>query len=331
MVKKALPTMKDVAEEAGVSLGTVSKVFNNMAVGQEYRDRVLRAAEKIGYRFNSYASGMKAGKTNTIALILPNLTNRYFAVLAEMISKALKDSGCRMLLYVTHSHEQEEEECLRLAEQYHVDGIIALPHSNTMKINKDIPIVTIDRFLEHQVPCVSSDNYGGGQLAARKLMEFGCRRLLGIEVASPVAAESDKRIDGFRSACVLAGVSHSLCWNAEDDYDMVWKHMKDHIHDGHFDYDGVFCSTDELAQHYRTALVEEGISVPEDVQIIGFDGICEFEKRTLYCSTIVQPVKEIADTAVNLLLQKEYVPASMVVALPIHYASGNTTLENPKK
>ena len=101
--KSSAPTMKDVAREAGVALGTVSKVFNGIPVGESYRLRVEQAAAKLGYQVNSYARGLKANKTGTVALILPNAYDPFFAALADNICQALARRGCRMLLTVTGS------------------------------------------------------------------------------------------------------------------------------------------------------------------------------------------------------------------------------------
>ena len=91
--KPTAPTMKDVAAEAGVALGTVSKVFNNIPVGEEYRVRVLDAARKLGYRVNSYARGLKTNKTNTAALVWPTLRHPFFGSLADAIIGALMQRG----------------------------------------------------------------------------------------------------------------------------------------------------------------------------------------------------------------------------------------------
>lgn len=327
MARNNAPTMKDVAAEAGVALGTVSKVFNDLPVGESYRKRVLAAAEKLGYRVNSYARGMKSNKTNTVALILPDLHNQFFSVLAEYLGKALKNKGYRMLLYLTHSKAEEEEECFRLAEQYKVDGIIALTYSSSLKLTEHVRFVSIDRHVAPDVPCISSDNYGGGQMAARKLIELGCKRLLGVQISSSVPSEADKRIDGFRSACQSAGIPYDVCWNAEDDDSIVWEFFRSHIHDGEFDFDGVFCNTDELAYRFQDALQQAGVRVPEQVQLIGFDGIQKFGYLDHFCSTIVQPVKNIAEMTVELLLREDDSALPMLACLPVKYAPGRTTKE----
>lgn len=96
MRRGSAPTMKDVAQEAGVALGTVSKVFNNGSVGEDYRRRVLAAAERLGYQVNSYARGLKTNRTYTVAVVLPNIINPFFALLAQNLCQALtkRAIGC---------------------------------------------------------------------------------------------------------------------------------------------------------------------------------------------------------------------------------------------
>ena len=99
-MKNAMPTMKDVAQEAGVALGTVSKVFNGIPVGESYRIKVEEAARKLGYQVNQYARGLKTNKTNTVAVILPGVNHPFFAALAHHVCEALARRDYRMLLYV---------------------------------------------------------------------------------------------------------------------------------------------------------------------------------------------------------------------------------------
>ena len=114
----AAPTMKDVAAEAGVALGTVSKVFNNIPVGEEYRVRVLDAARKLGYRVNSYARGLKTNKTYTAALVWPTLRHPFFSSLADAIIGALMRRGYRTIVTITNYDSQAEQRCIDLAGIY---------------------------------------------------------------------------------------------------------------------------------------------------------------------------------------------------------------------
>ena len=322
------PTMKDVAREAGVALGTVSKVFNGLPVGESYRLKVEAAAKKLGYQVNNYARGLKTNKTFMAALIVPGITDPFFAALAQEVSQALTRRGYRMLLFTTGFNPDAEQDCIRMVQQNKVDGIIGLTYNPDLELDENLPFVTIDRYFNATVPCVSSDNFGGGQLAAEKLVELGCRRLAFLRIGSTVPSEVDKRGDGFESYCRAKGIPfESLRLSDEEGLEPFTAFLQAHIVDGRLAFDGLFCNTDRLARKIQNALTALGIRVPEDVQIIGFDGIREFGDEALYCSTIAQPIRKLAETSVDILLNEDRSSLPAMVCLPVTYLPGGTTRE----
>lgn len=140
--KDAGPTMKDVAREAGVALGTVSRVFNGFPVGASYRRRVEAAAERLGYRLNSYARGLKTSRTHTAALLLPGIADPLHAALAEEVCKALARRDYRTMLALSHGDLDEERRNVRLMEQHSVDGIIGIACDPNLRV-EGIPFVRI--------------------------------------------------------------------------------------------------------------------------------------------------------------------------------------------
>lgn len=118
------PTMKDVAREAGVALGTVSKVVNGLPVGEPYRIKVEEAIKKLNYQVNSYAQGLKSSKTYTIAFLIPNTRDPYFANLTYHINLSLLRRKYKMLLCSTDSDSVQEQEYITMVQQNKVDGII---------------------------------------------------------------------------------------------------------------------------------------------------------------------------------------------------------------
>ena len=128
------PTMKDVAREAGVALGTVSKVVNGLPVGEAYKIRVENAIEKLNYQVNSYAQGLKANKTYTAALLIPNTLHPFYASLVYYINQALLKRKYRMLLCATDFDSKQEQEYITMAQQNKVDGIIGLTYNPNLII-----------------------------------------------------------------------------------------------------------------------------------------------------------------------------------------------------
>lgn len=326
MSNKRLPTMKDVASTAGVSLGTVSKVFNGIPVGEEYRARVESAAKKLGYQVNIYARGLRASKTNTIAVIVPDVINPFFAELANECSRQLGAIGYRMLLATTSYDPKAEQQCIDMVAQNKVDGIIAITYNPQLEVKDDLPFVIIDRKFNSNVPCVSSDNYTGGCLAAEMLSRKGANKLLFLGVSSHVSGEADKRSIGFENYCRVHGIDCTIyrAWD-EDGMDAIIKYIKDSIQNGAFLYDGIFCGTDKVAVYTINYLTSLGIRIPKDVQVIGYDGIQRFGGEGYWCSTIRQPLEQMAAAAIDILINPDRAGSPALVCLPVTFCEGGTT------
>ncbi len=323
----SVPTMKDVAREAGVALGTVSKVVNGIPVGESYRLRVEEAIKKLNYQVNSYAQGLKANKTYTVALLLPNTEDPFFASLAYHINLSLLKRRYRMLLCCTVNSDQEQE-YITMAQQNKVDGIIGLTYNPNLQIEENTPFVAIDRSMGSKIPCVASDNFAGGQLAAEKLADLGCTNVAFLRIGSSLDNEPNKRKSGFENGCLSRGLSYKMkILNDGEPFEEFTQFLSEHMHDGRLSFDGIFCVTDRLAYLIIKTLRQLNLRVPEDVQVIGFDGIRVFPGAEHVCSTIVQPVPEIAEMCVNLLLQENISAKPPLVCLPVTYVSGGTTRE----
>lgn len=322
------PTMKDVAAEAGVALGTVSKVVNGLPVGEEYRIRVEEAIRKLNYQVNSYAQGLKLNKTHTVALLIPNTREPFYGALVYHINIALLKRKYRMLLCCTDSDSSQEQEYIRMAQQNKVDGIIGLTYNPELMIEEGTPFVAIDRSMGPGIPCVASDNFAGGQLAAEKLADLGCKHLAFLRTGSSLNNEPNKRKAGFENGCLSRNLTYEMKILSDGDpYEEFESFLASHIKNGKLAFDGIFCVTDGLAWHILKVLRRLNQRVPEDVQVIGFDGNRHLGVQDYICSTIVQPVPEMAEMCVELLLQENMPVKPPLVCLPVTYAYGGTTAE----
>lgn len=322
------PTMKDVAAEAGVALGTVSKVVNGLPVGDSYRIRVEDAIRKLNYQVNSYAQGLKANKTHTVALLIPTTSQPFYASLVHHINVSLLKRKYRMLLCSTDYDSDQEQEYIKMAQQNKVDGIIGLTYNPNLVIDESIPFVAIDRSMGPKIPCVASDNFAGGQLAAEKLADLGCKKVAFLRTGSSLTNEPNKRKAGFENGCLARGLQYEMkILNDGEPFEEFDRFLEEHIYEGKLSFDGIFCVTDSLAYSILKTLRRLNQRVPEDVQIIGFDGIRYFGYKDYVCSTIVQPVAEIAEMCVELLLQENMHAKPPLICLPVSYAYGGTTSE----
>lgn len=324
----AIPTMKDVASEAGVSLGTVSKVVNGLPVGEIYKSKVEEAIRKLNYHVNSYAQGLKAGKTGTIALLIPNLWDPFFSVLTHHINRALQARQYRMLLCTTDFNAAQEQEYVTMLQNNKVDGIIGLTYNPALAVPEGIPFVSIDRSMGSGIPCVACDNFMGGQLAAEKLADLGCRSVAFLRTGSSLANEPNKRRAGFENGCLSRKLKYEmLILGDEESYDKFDVFLTEHKIGGKLSFDGIFCVTDKIACYVINVLKKMNIRVPEDVQVIGFDGIRQLGDFDYLCSTIVQPVQEMAQLCVDLLFQEASPARPQLYCLPVSYVYGGTTWE----
>lgn len=331
-MKSSAPTMKDVARVAGVSLGTVSKVINGQYVGEVYKNKVESAIDELDYKINVYARGLKVNKSYAVALIIPGILNPFFASLAHYIEFALYKQGHKLTLCCSNGETAKEAECLNLVQMNKVDGIIALTYGDIEKyISPDIPLVTFDRqFSNIFPPRVSSDNFTGGVIAAEKFFELGCTSPAFIRVHSIFPGDVDKRKDGFLASCERHNVTPIVVDIADENSheSAVMRLINENRNtDGSFRFDCVFCNTDELAFTAITLLKESGCRIPEDVQIIGFDGIRFFNSHhaPLYVSSIVQSTELIAEKCVELVLAKNQSNIPALTLLPVKFEYGGTT------
>lgn len=328
---ESAPTMKDVAREAGVSLGTVSKVINGIAVGESYRRRVEEAAERLGYTVNNYARGLKTNRTYCVALVLPSLRHPFFAALADEIAACLRARGYRCILMITNFDAETERESFVMVRQNKADGVIALTYSPDLDVDPSLPVVTIDRHFAPDIPCISSDNLGGGRIAAERLLALGCKRLLLLHIGADVLGEPHLRASGFTDLCEARGAAYdALVLRDSETEAPFFRYLDAHVQGGRADFDGVFCSSDALAVRVRRYLEARGVRVPEDVQLIGYDGIVNYATGRVECSTVVQPIERMAETAVEVLLSGGERREGRDVCLSVRYLSGGTTQEPPE-
>lgn len=332
MKKQAAPTMKDVAREAGVALGTVSKVINHIPVGDAYRMKVEDAIQRLGYEVNTYARGLKTQKTNTITLIVPDVINPFYASFTHHVESALYQNNCKLVLCCSNGIPEKELQHLYQANQNKSDGVIALTYSDISKdMPQDLPMVTFDRFFENTfIPRVASDNRTGGMIATEKLLELGCRRPAFVRFHSHFPGEADKRIEGYLDTCEKHHIEPILLdqYDSDDSLAIMAQFIESHVRpDGSLGFDGVFSNTDYHAYEMTRLLRARGFRVPDDVQVIGFDGIHKFgfDGHDLFVSSICQPIPELAKTCVDIVLARDRSMQPSLTLLPVSYQYGGTT------
>lgn len=319
--------MKDVAQRAGVGVGTVSRVINRVpGVKESTLIKVNQAIKELNYIPDEYARGLKTKSSRTIALILPSVWHPFFSEFAYYVEKRLGKENYKLLLCNSNDNTTEEAKYIKMLKQNKIDAIIAITYSDIEQyIYSNIPFVSLDRYFDKKVSYVTSDNYEGGKLAARKLLEHGARSLAYVGSHSKYPNGTMLRRAGFRDYLENIGIDYKEIFLQEPVNDFtpyILEMLKVHPK-----IDGIFCHTDSLLLKLRKILNQYGYRVPEDIQLIGFDGMNLSSDLPLGISTIAQPVEQLANGAVDLVLRKIADPSLKNEAkmYPVRYVDGNTT------
>ena len=298
-----MATVKDIAATVGVSVATVSNVFNGKPnVGRATRQKVLRVAKQLEYRPNRAAQAMRTGRTRAIGLVLPDLTNPFFPELAQAVENTARSRGLLVCLIDSQSRPEGEADGFALLMQHAVDGIIWCPLGPRRPAQlKSLarPVVLIDR--PRPGYAVVHSNYRmGGRLLAQYALRMGHTRV-GL-LSGPQNIESARqRRDGFVRAFPR---SIDIVWEVCVGFDGVLTPEARAALEHGRGATLIVAGNDLIAISAIRRLAEQGVSVPEEVSVTGFDNIRWTDVVTPRLTTIAQPVGAIGAKAVELMQER---------------------------
>lgn len=303
-------TIKDIARLADVSIATVSKILNNKDhdIGEATRQKVLAIMEEKNYTPNAIARGLVTNKTNTLALIIPDITNPFFPEIARGMEDAASSNGYNVVLCNTDGKIEKEEEYIKLLISKRVDGIVFTASSfanfqHLQMLDKaDIPYVLVDRWIEgmEDAPRVTVDNDEGGYIATKHLIENQYKKIA--MISGPLSTTTAKsRYIGYTRAIKDSGrrIDSALIkegsYKVESGYELANQLIDEGI-------DSIFAANDLIALGAIKAIKDRGLKVPEDIAVVGFDNIyiAQFTEPPL--TTVHQPTYEMGSKACNILL-----------------------------
>jgi LacI family transcriptional regulator len=313
-------TLRDVAEQVGVSIRTVSRVVNNeTGFSEATRSRVLDAVESLGYRPNLLARGLIKGRSGTVALVATELTDPFFPELAEGVQNAANELGLTLLVASTANNAARQATVLESLRSHAVDGLILFPTAGTERdvvavAASGLPTVAIDaRWKAPGLVSVTSDIYDGARIATRHLVDGGrtC-----IAMISSVFSEQRTREAGYVDE--LTGVGHPIIERV-DVTAAGGITAVEALLARHPNIDAIFAYNDLMAVGALKALRDAGRSVPGDVAVVGFDNIGLSEFVTPALTTIRIDRERLGREAINQLstLMDNQAYSPELVELPV--------------
>lgn len=304
-----MATLKDVARETGLTVTTVSRVLNNRGyISEETRQKVYDAMKKLNYRPNEVARSLTKKSTNTIGVIVPHIRHPYFSELISNLENEASKRGYKIILCNSQEKVNKEREYLEMCSRNRVAGIVLCSASVAVEEfdGSNIPLITIERYIENGTAEIECDNRQGGKLAAEHLIECGCRNLLHISGVFETAMPADERANGFIEVCEKAGVVHTeIATNSYQYNNLEYHDLLEEAILTNRDIDGIFASSDLIAAQVLQVCAKLGIRVPEDIKLVGFDDVNISSVTTPRITTIHQPIKEIAELTMDLLVSAE--------------------------
>ena len=306
-------TRNDVASRAGVSPAVVSYVVNDgpRPVKQSTRERVLEAIRDLGYRPNAVARSLKIKSTRALGLIVPDNSNPFFAELARVVEDAAFTAGYTLLLANARGDGEREAAHVQTFLAHQVDGILLISSGHSEALlgtleHESTPVVLVDRSLPTaSAATLEVDNEGGGFVATRHLLEHGHERIACLAGPTDLSPSADRH-RGWLSAMRQSGLSTGPGLLARSAFDRHAAYpVAQRLLSERDRPTAIFAATDQQAIAVLRVAADLGLRVPDDLAVIGFDGILEGAFTVPRLATVRQPVTQIGRKAVDLLLDRD--------------------------
>ncbi len=319
-----MPTIKDVAKAAQVSVATVSRVLNqDKNVSPQTRQRVMEVVQQVGYTPNMLGRNLRRKNTERVLVLIPSLSNQFLSGVIRGVESAAKEKELQVMISATHNDPETEKGYLAMLYNRSVDGIIlvgsTLGREEISRLANRYPLVMCSEWIEGAaVSAVGIDNEQAAFDAVNALLAGGRKRVA--VVSNEEVYSARLRTQGYRRALSQAGLTYRPEYEVE-----------------HYEYtyragmracrnlmalpeppDAIFAVSDELAAGVCKALIEQGITPGREVDVFGFDNTTMSKVVTPSISTVSQPRKKIGETALELLWKRMEYPetSSQLVLLP---------------
>jgi LacI family transcriptional regulator len=310
MIKKNL-SIVDIADKLGISKTTVSFILNNRAkekrISEELVERVLKFIKEVGYKPNALAKSLRTGKSNIIGLMVENIADPFFANIARYIEERAYKNGYRIIYCSTDNNTEKTKDMIAMFRERHVDGYIIAPPVGvesdiTELMNDGFPVVLFDRYLPGvDTSYVVTDNLFGTYNATMNLIDQGQKNIAFITFKSQ-QTQMQARLDGYKKALKenhLKPHIKEVAFNPDTRY--IIKPITEFLEENH-NLDAILFGTNRIGTCGLKVINNLGIKVPDEMAVISFDDSEVFELYSPSITAIAQPVEEIANNVMDILL-----------------------------
>ena len=314
-----MPTIYQVAERAGVSLSTVSRVLNGKAsVNKVLKERVEKAVKELNYRPNSVARSLANNRTDSVGVLVPELNAPFFGDLMQAVESTLRAADKHVIISVGRNCLETEKDAVEFLISRNCDALImhaeALPDEYLLELNQSkLPVALVNRQVEGlPEACTSLDNEKGGYLATRHLLELGHKDIAYISGPTD-KCDASLRLEGHKRALSEAGLptNPQLIFNGdyseEDGKIGLLELMARDV-----PFTALVCANDWMASGAISCARDLGMSLPHDLSVVGFDDVVFAHHVFPRLTTVSNPIAEMAEMSAKYILNKVYGQANNV-------------------
>lgn len=314
-----MPTIYQVAERAGVSLSTVSRVLNGKAsVNKVLKERVEKAVKELNYRPNSVARSLANNRTDSVGVLVPELNAPFFGDLMQAVESTLRAADKHVIISVGRNCLETEKDAVEFLISRNCDALImhaeALSDEYLLELNQSkLPVALVNRQVEGlPEACTSLDNEKGGYLATRHLLELGHQDIAYISGPTD-KCDASLRLEGHKRALSEAGlpINPQLIFNGdyseEDGKIGLLELMARDV-----PFTALVCANDWMASGAISCARDLGMSLPHDLSVVGFDDVVFAHHVFPRLTTVSNPIAEMAEMSAKYILNKVYGQANNV-------------------
>ena len=314
-------SIKDIAKEVGVSTALVSYVLNNKEkearVGKQIAEKVRRVARRLNYSPNLIARSLQSGRTNTLGLIVADISNPFFSYIARVIEDAANQHGYTVIIGSSDEQASKSASLINAFLNRQVDGLIIAPAEESEKqlqklLDDKFPFVLVDRYFTGlNANSVHIDNYQSSFQAVEHLIKKGYRRI-GMMAYKTALPHMQERIRGYNAALKANGIRTKRNWLQKAGYTTLEQDVQKGLRNalgGRDAPDAFFFATNSLAVSGLKYIYREGIRVPEELGIISFDESDAFDFFYSPVTYVRQSIEDIGKRALDLLMNQIKNPA----------------------